>query len=53
MLRLGGARLAVFSYAHEAWTCTFALVEHLHVDGVVVILELDGVCLQRSHDAWR
>ena len=52
-----------FSFAHEAWTwrevglvgtCAFALVEHLHVDGdVVVVLELVGVRRRRAHDAWR
>ena len=50
--------------AHEAstWrevvlvgTCALALVEHLHVDGVVVVLELvvDVVRRRRAHDAWR
>ena len=52
----------VFSFAHEAWTwrevvlvgtCTFALVEHLHDDGVVVVLELDDIRRRRAHDAWR
>ena len=48
----------VFFYAHEAstWrvgTCAFALVEHLHDDGVVVALELEGVRRRRAHDAWR
>ena len=52
------------SFAHEAWTwrevvlvgtCAFALVEHLHVDGVVVVLELvvDAVRRRRAHVAWR
>ena len=48
--------------AHEAstWrqvglvgTCAFALVEHLHDDGVVIALELEGVRRHRAHDAWR
>ena len=54
----------VFSYAHEAWTwrevglvgtCAFALVEHLHDDGVVIVLELvvDVIRRRRAHDAWR
>ena len=34
-------------------TCAFALVEHLHDDGVVVALELEGVHRRRAHDAWR
>ena len=36
-------------------TCTFALVEHLHVDVVIVALELivDVVRRRRAHDAWR
>ena len=28
-------------------------MEHLHDDGVVVVLELDGVPRRRAHDAWR
>ena len=28
-------------------------MEHLHDDGVVVMLELDGVRRCRAHDAWR
>ena len=52
----------VFSFAHEAstWrevglvgTCAFALVEHLHDDDVVVVLELLGIRRRRAHDAWR
>ena len=54
----------VFFCALEAWTWrevglvgTFALalVEHLHVDDVVVVLELvgDGVRRRRALDAWR
>ena len=52
----------VFSFAHEAWTwrevglvgtCAFALVEHLHDDDVVVVLELVVVFRRRAHDAWR
>ena len=44
--------------AHEAWTwhvgtCAFALVEHLHDDDVVVVLELLGVRRRHAHDAWR
>ena len=50
--------------AHEAltWrevgvvgTCAFALVEHLHDDDVVVVLELivDVIRHRRAHDAWR
>ena len=35
------------------WTCALALVEHLHDDDVVVVLELDGVRRRRAHDAWR
>ena len=33
----------------------FARVEHLHLDGVVVVLELlvDVVRRRRAHDAWR
>ena len=53
----------VFSFAHEAWTwrevglvgtCAFALVEHLHDDDVVVVLEpvVDVVRCRRAHDAW-
>ena len=36
-------------------TCAFALVEHLHVDGVVIVLELvvDVIRRRRAHDAWR
>ena len=36
-------------------TCAFALVEHLHVHGVVVVLELvvDVVRRRRAHVAWR
>ena len=35
-------------------TCTFALGEHLHVDDVVVVLELIvDVVRRRAHDAWR
>ena len=36
-------------------TCALALVEHLHEDGVVVVLELvvDVVRRRRAHDAWR
>ena len=54
----------VFLCALEAWTwrevglvgtCAFALVEHLHDDDVVVVLELvvDVVRRRRAHDAWR
>ena len=52
----------VFSFDHEAWTwhevglvgtCAFALVEHLHGDGVVVALELEGVRRRRAHDSSR
>ena len=50
----------VFFCAHEAstWrvgTCSFALVEHLQDDDVVVVLELlvDVVRRRRAHDAWR
>ena len=52
----------VFSCAYEAWTwrdvglvgtCMFVLVEHLHDDDVVVVLELLGVRRRRAHDAWR
>ena len=54
----------VFSYGHEVWTwrevglvgtCMFARVEHLHDDGVDVVLELvvDVVCRRRAHDGWR
>ena len=50
--------------AHEAWTwrevglvgtCAFALGEHLHDDGVFVVLELvvDVVRRRRAHVAWR
>ena len=64
MLRLGGARLAVFSFAHEdlTWrevglvgTSAFVIVEHLHDDDVIVVLELVGdvVRRRRAHDAWR
>ena len=28
-------------------------MEHLHDDGVVVALELEGVRCRRAHDAWR
>ena len=60
---LGGAFLAVFSFAHEAWpwrevglveTCAFVLMEHLHDDDVIVVLELvvDVVC-RRAHVDWR
>ena len=56
--------VSLFFCAHEAstWrevglvgTCTFALVEHIHDDGVVVVLELvvDVVRRRRAHDAWR
>ena len=33
----------------------FARVEHLHVDDVIVVLELvvDVVCRRCAHDAWR
>ena len=36
-------------------TCAFVLVEHLHDDDVVVVLELVGVAVlhRRAHDAWR
>ena len=51
--------LAVFFCAHEAWTWrvgtgAFALVEHLHDDDVVVVLELvvDAVRRCCAHDAW-
>ena len=64
MHHLGGGCLAVFFCALEAWTwrevglvgtCAFALVEHIHDDDVVVVLELvvDVVRLRRAHDAWR
>ena len=52
----------VFPFALEAWpwrevglvgTCALALLEHLHDDGVVVALELEGVRRRRAHDAWR
>ena len=33
--------------------CAFVLVEHLHDDDVVVVLELLGVHRRRAHDAWR
>ena len=51
----------VFSCSHEAWTwhevvlvgtCAFVLVEHLHVDDGIVVLELDGD-RRCAHDAWR
>ena len=59
---LGVGHLAVFFCALEAWswrevglvgTCAFALGEHLHDDGVIVVLELDGVHRHCAHDAWR
>ena len=64
MHRLGGGRLAVFSFAHEAstWhevglvgTCALALVEHLHDYDVVVMPELvvDVVRRRHAHVAWR
>ena len=62
MHRLGGGRLTVFFCALDAWTwrevglvgtCALALVEHLHDDDVVVVLELLGVRRRRAHDAWR
>ena len=52
----------VFFCSLEAWTwrevglvgiCAFALVEHLHDDDVVVVLELVVVFRRRAHDAWR
>ena len=52
----------VFFCALEAWTwrevglvgtCAFLLVEHLHDDDVVVMLELVGVRRHRAHVAWR
>ena len=36
-------------------TCAFVLVEHLHDDDVIVVLELvvDVVRRRRAHVAWR
>ncbi len=60
----GLAHRLALACGHEVWTwrevglvqtCTFARVEHLHVDDVVVVLELveDVVRRRRAHDAWR